>query len=163
MVSFLLSLAPFVLVLVIFLAADYVIPQSTGLVNLTALLATAPWTGMKLHLCKTDFTPTPLTVLTDYSAAQADFTGYAARTLTFGAPFIDSAGNIVATAIVSYLCTDAVTPNQIYTCYATDTAAAVLMFGSRIDGSPKVFAKAGDGLSLVVTVNLLDGTIVTVG
>jgi hypothetical protein len=163
MVPFVLSLLPFVIVAVIFLSAAYVTPTAADLLDLTAVLATAPWMGMKLHLCTTNFTPTKTNVLADFTPGEATFVGYSAQTITFGTPYIDASGNAVATALVSFSSTANTTPNTLYTCYATNTAGSTLQFSARLDNAPIAIVETGDGISLAITVNLADGTIVVVG
>jgi hypothetical protein len=58
-----------------------------GLTDKRTLLALAP-----LKLFKSSFTPGPASVVADFDAAEADFTGYAAVALSWSAVGIDSDG-----------------------------------------------------------------------
>ncbi len=160
---FLLSILPFAIIVAVFLSAAIITPTAQELTNLTTILATAPWTAMKMHLSTNNFIPNPANVLMDYSSGEATFVGYAAQTITFGTPYNDSSGNAVATALVKFNCTASTTPNSCFTCYATNTAGTTLQFGSALDNSPVNFNFPGDGLTLLITVNLADGTISVVG
>lgn len=141
----------------------YVRPLAADLVDLATLLASANWTAMKFHLCKTNFTPTPASILTDYSAAEADFVGYSAQTVTFAGPHLDAAKNAVAEALVNFLCTSNATPNSLYTFYVTNTASSLLIFGGVLDGAPINIIGPGDGTSQLISAQLGQGTVETVG
>lgn len=143
--------------------ANLVYPNAEQLIDLAAILASAPWTAMKLHLCKLDISPTKATLLADLVAQEADFVGYSAQTLTFSAGHVDDVGNVVALAMANFLCTANTTPNTLYTFYVTNTAGSVLMFSGRLDDAPLPIVNAGDGLALVVAAQLGGGTCVPVG
>lgn len=81
---------------------------------LTELIAGAFGTSSKLRLFKDTFSPTPNNVEADFIAAEADFVGYVAGTLTYGPVGLDAAGEAVSySSRVEFQATDATTPNSI--------------------------------------------------
>ncbi len=141
----------------------YVQPIAEALVDLATLLASTNWTAMKLHLSTNNFTPSKNNVLTDYSSGEANFVGYSAQSVTFGAPHTDPAGNVVATALASFLCSASTTPNSLYTYYLTNTAGTVLIAGGVLDNAPVNIANVGDGTSQVIEAMLGQGNVTEVG
>jgi len=79
-----------------------------------------------LKLFKSDFTPTRDSVVGDFAAAEADFTGYAAVALSWSAVGIgaDLRPTIISTRAF-FQATDAVTPNEIGGAWL-ETAAGAL-------------------------------------
>lgn len=73
--------------------------------------------GAKCGLFANNYTPTGSSVKADLTLPT--FTGYAlSAALTWGTPFVRGDGKVVVPAAsVQFVCTDAVTPNQIYGYY----------------------------------------------
>jgi len=70
--------------------------------------------GAKLHLFKSGFTPTFNSVAADFAAQECDFTGYAASTLTWSAPGLDSTGQPITISDRAFFqATDALAPNTV--------------------------------------------------
>jgi hypothetical protein len=96
--------------------------QAGAIVRLTALLADLGVTA-KVHLFKTGFSPTPNNVKADFTAQEADFTGYTSATLTFSAVGIDVNGVVSSlTNRCFFQATDAVSPNTIGGFWIEDSA-----------------------------------------
>ena len=83
----------------------------------------------KVHLIKAPFSPTKDTVVGDFDAIEADFTGYAAAAWgAWGGVGINSIGQAEVTATeLEWHPTDDVTPNTIYGEYYTNAAGTVLL------------------------------------
>lgn len=80
--------------------------------------------GATLHLYKNDLVPNQNSVLADFVANEADFTGYAAATLTWSAAGVDGEGNYVSLSNRAYFAaTDAVKPNIVAGAWLQDGAA----------------------------------------
>lgn len=93
---------------------------SLGLLR-TALLAA------KLKLYQSTFTPTRSSLIADFNAAEADFTGYAAATIVWSAVGIDAGNNARSTGSRAfYQATDAVTPNVIGGCWLEDSTGVLV-------------------------------------
>lgn len=72
----------------------------------------------KLHLYKSSFTPNVNSVEADFEAAEADFTGYAAVTLTWGTAGRDANGNAISVSSRALFQATAGTPaNTIGGCW----------------------------------------------
>jgi hypothetical protein len=86
--------------------------------------------AVKVHLYKNNLNPDPTTPLATFTAAQADYTGYAAVSVgVWGAPYIaiDGLAHVTAPS-KQFQATDAVNPNTIYGAYATNTGGTVLIY-----------------------------------
>lgn len=79
-----------------------------------------------LHLFQSSYIPTPSNPLADYTAAEADYTAYAAQTFTtwFDAILAPGSGYMILSPAVQFQtgATDPVTPNVIGGCYLVDVA-----------------------------------------
>lgn len=81
--------------------------------NKLATLLTA-LVGAKLKLYQSSFAPVQNSPLSAFAAAEADFAGYAAATLTWSAMGVQGDGTPSAVSSRAFFqATDAVTPNQI--------------------------------------------------
>ena len=138
-------------------------PNTAALVDLAAILASTDWTAPKLHLSKANIVPDKTTILTDLSADEADFDGYAAESVTFSDPYIDGLGNVVATCIASWVSTGNTTPNTLYTAYLTNTGGTKLLMAGVLDGAPIPITGLGSGYSIALSVSLGGGNSETVG
>jgi hypothetical protein len=104
-----------------------------------------------VHLGKTDMTVDRNTTKTELTATEADYTGYAAETVTWLAPSLADDGNIeVIGTVGEFRPTDDVVDNAIYTLWvlSADTGTP-LCFAARFDNAPLPMAGPLD--SLIVT------------
>lgn len=112
-----------------------VIPNSEWEDILNALVAAlAPWNGGKLHLFKTNVTPSPAMVIGDL--VEADFTGYAASTAVVwgAAAFLpDGTAVVVGDAKTFETGSPSTVLNTIYGWYFTDSAGTTLLFARKLD------------------------------
>jgi len=93
--------------------------------------------ALKVHLVKGDITPTPGVPLATYTAAEADYTGYATEDVTWLDPVINDAGQVELIGTVpEFRPTASTVGNSIYGLFVTDTAGAVLKFAGRFDNPP---------------------------
>jgi hypothetical protein len=114
----------------------------SALARLATMLGAAPLLAPVIKLFQNDFTPTPTSVIGDFTIAS--FSGYADVTGAFGAPGIDPSGNAVAPHPCVWS-TDGVTPGAAYGLYIVDSAGN-LVAGARFDDAPYNFVNAGDQL-----------------
>jgi hypothetical protein len=77
--------------------------------------------GQSFRLYKAAYTPTVGTVLADLTEIEADFTGYVAKTLTMTQGYVDPLSTPISQSqLLSFVATDAVTPNDIYGWFVDD-------------------------------------------
>jgi len=131
-------------------------PNLAQITDLGVLLGAIPWSTAKLHLCTTNFNPSPTNVIGDFTPGEATFVGYAAKTLTWTLPYIDSDGNVVSNSSATFIMTAATTPNVVYVVYITDSAGAVLLASWVLD-TPMSFSVVNDGISIEPYIQLLGG------
>lgn len=105
-------------------------------------------TTAKCKLFQNNYTPTPSSVVADFTAAT--YVGNATATLTFDAPSVSDDGHVETHATpAAWRPTNGVTPNTIYGLYITDTTGADLLFACRFDGAP---LPMNDSLDVIITV-----------
>lgn len=123
-----------------------VIPTTQRLLSLEDIRVNLLDTG-SLRLYQNNFTPSPTSVLGDFTVATFD--GYANKAIAaWGAVFLDPLG--LATTIAplqTFTMTGATTPNIVYGAYYLDKNGA-LMWAERF-AVPVNFAAAGNTLPLV--------------
>jgi hypothetical protein len=86
--------------------------------TLTTMLAGAPWAGAKLHLYQSSFAPNKGNVAADFTAAEANFTGYAPVALTYSAIGLDSNSDVASLSNRAFFqASDGVSPNTIGGCW----------------------------------------------
>jgi hypothetical protein len=92
-----------------------VVPQSQLMAMLTTLITTPnEWFGLTCHLFLNSFTPTPSSLLADFVAAEATFTGYAAQALVWLAPENNGALNAdIPSQLLQFLSTAVPSPQTI--------------------------------------------------
>lgn len=82
-----------------------------------------------LHLFKSDLDPNPSTPLSEYTAAEADYDGYAAETLAaWNDPILaPGTGYMIGSPLVQFACADPFTGggNTIGGCYLVDSAGKI--------------------------------------
>jgi len=117
---------------------DFVFPTTLSVSSLTALVAAGPPAGLLngavIELFQNDIVPSPSTLLADYTLA--DYDGYAAEAITWGAVSISDDGDPEVIGIAGeFRPTGATTPNAIYGCLILSGAGALLA-AARFDDAP---------------------------
>lgn len=132
------------------------VPIEQQLLDLAAKIALADYVGAKLHLYSNDLTPDQNTVLGDFT--ECVYTGYAALTVTWSAPFIDE-NNIPASSGGEKLFpqTGVVAVDTCYGAFLTDTAGTQLLGSFRLDDPPFAFDALGKALTLTIKLTMPDG------
>lgn len=129
-----------------------VFPNTELLAELNEHAATGNvWDGAKLHLYKTQLALSPTMVIGDFTAAECDFTGYAASaTLVWGTAFINPSGiPTIDAASVNFVGGSPFTvANTVYGWYLTDGAGTTLIAARQFDQPINVSA-AGVGFSVL--------------
>jgi hypothetical protein len=86
----------------------------------------------RLHLFQNNITPTPLSLLTDFTEATYD--GYANQTQPYaGGPFRETDGSFSIRTLANFAMTGSTTPNIIYGYYVTDNPNTGLLFAGKFD------------------------------
>lgn len=99
-----------------------------------------------IGLYKNDFSPTPSSVVGDFTAA--DFDGYAlSAELVWGEVFLDEEGNAITLAQLLQFHADSpfTEPNTIYGYYAVDAGGGGLIYSERFE-DPVPIASADDAV-----------------
>ncbi len=105
--------------------------------DIAAVAAVGYLNGAEIHLTKTELALPPDIPLAALVAAEADFTGYAAPTITWDTPGLSADGTVeVLTTPVIFQPTDAVTPNNIYAVFITNAAVSAWYFVGPVDNAP---------------------------
>jgi hypothetical protein len=119
-----------------------------------------PLNGAKLHLIQTPV-PAPLnrsTVLATLITAEATYTGYGAKSITWSTPTYNEAGQIeMLGTTAAFAPTGTSVTNNIGGWFLTDTAGAVLECCGLFDGAPIPMASALNQLTPVIRYNPLTG------
>jgi len=113
-----------------------------------------------VKLFQTGFVPTPETVVADLDAAEADYTTYAAETITaFGDPILSIAGGaqITAPGVQFTLAATPATPNTIGG-YWIETAGGDVVLIRQFD-TPVPMVEAAQGLIIAPTIVVPNGTV----
>jgi hypothetical protein len=117
----------------------------------SASVATGIHYHAKIDLFKGDITPTRDTLLSVYTAAKADYTGYGSDTVTWNAPSRADDGSIeVVGTMPEFRPSDAVAPNIIYGFWETLAGDGSLGFAARFDGAPLPMEDALDAIVLTL-------------
>lgn len=115
--------------------------------------------GATLRLFQNNFTPTPLSLVGDFT--ECNFTGYGAKTaLTTWRTWndADDASQVVDQTIIELFAAGAISaPQTAYGWYLTDAAGTVLLAWGRFD-EPYTFIANGDKLPVSPAVKLLLNT-----
>lgn len=107
--------------------ADAADTLAAELAALTARLVTLA--GAELHLYQSTFVPDENSLLADFTAAEADYTGYASVVLTYSAIALDEDGGYVAvTNRAFFQATDAVSPNTIGGAWVETAGAGLIEY-----------------------------------
>lgn len=136
-----------------------VLPKAFQLQILDDQMGGADFTGAKLHLFKNDLLPDDETVLADFVAA--DFSGYAAKTLTWGDAYFDSNGVPVSSAGEQAFEQTGATGCLVYGGWVTDTAGTKLLWSARLPNAPQPLVDAGDVLPLIARSSIDGGLLIT--
>lgn len=132
--------------------------MSTSFIPLSGCLANATqqqtaFAESILHLFKSTFSPTPSNVLADYTAAEADYTGYEALTLTAWLSPILAPGNgfMINSPEVQFSTGDTApaTGNLIGGCYLVDSTGALRL--TIVFASPVPMELAYQGIPISLT------------
>lgn len=106
--------------------------------------------GLKVDLYQSNVAITPNTLLATLVAQIATFGGYAQGVVTWDLPSLDGTGAVVVVGnLTVWRPTDAVTPNNIFGCYATLAVGGALAFAVHLDEAPVSMASALNQLQLV--------------
>lgn len=115
----------------------------------SASIANGPLYQAQCRLFNADIPVDAATPLATLVAAEADYTGYAAGSSTFGGPFRADDGAIeMVSQQMSFRPTDAVTPNNIWGLFVTNAAGTNLLFVSRFDNPPVPMGSALDDIKV---------------
>lgn len=139
------------------MASNLKFPKAGPLDMLALVIAGADFTAAKLHLFSNDITPNENTLLTDF--VECVFTGYAAASLTWSAPFFDANGVPVSTPGEKLFVQTGATGDTCYGGYITNTAGTKLLAAGRITDAPFPFVVSGNALPITVKVGLGIGSI----
>ncbi len=122
---------------------------NVGANDLLALLQTA-MANSTLHLCKAVVPDDPATVLADLTAIEADYTGYAAKTIVaFSGPFdIPDVGASILSPLENFSPTGTAVANTIYGGWLQD-AAGNLLFAFQLP-TPTPLTSPTDVLSVIL-------------
>lgn len=137
--------------------SSIVIPPAQLLAEVALKVLEADYVGAKLHLYSNDMTPTPASVLGDFT--ECVFSGYSAKTVVWSAAFYDE-NNVPASSGGEALFTmSGATPDVAYGAFLTDTAGTKLLWSARLDTPPFSFVKTGDTLAVSNKMGLTTGTL----
>jgi hypothetical protein len=141
--------------------ASLVMPNAIQITQLTALLGAVPYSTAKLHLCSLQFPILPTTPLSAFTAGEAAWGGYAPKVLTWGTPYLNQAGNVVADALATFIQTVATPTETDFMAFITDTGTTELLASWILD-VPLNFTGIGTGGSLQISMGLNNGTALNV-
>ena len=114
-----------------------------------ALIALLLADEIKLRLGKNNITVGKSTVIGDFT--EADFTGYAAVSITWGTVAVDGSHNAYSDITpITFTRSSGATSNTIYTWYVTNSAGSVLYAGRTLD-TPIPMTVNGDQLTISLT------------
>lgn len=101
------------------------------------------------------------TTQTELETAEADFTGYAAATITWNDPSVAADGTVeVVSDQIEFRPTDDVTPNEIYDIWIAKNGAGELLFAAEFDGAPLPMGNSEDSLFLNIRFRPADDSMV---
>lgn len=110
---------------------------------------TAP-ENLVLKLYQNNITPSDTDVAGTYT--EANFTGYAAITLTGASWNAPSAGTITYSAQQTFTCSGA-SSNNIYGYYVIQTTSGTLLYSERDASAPFAIANSGDAVKITPTIS----------
>lgn len=115
----------------------------------------APLKNLHLRLFKADITPDRTTELATLVAGEADYSGYAADTVTFSvAERADSGPIEIVSTLAKYDCTASTTTNNIFGLFGTLDGDDSLALMGRFDGAPLPMADALDHIRVQLRVRI---------
>lgn len=107
-----------------------------------------PLVGTKLHLYTNNVAPTKVNVPSDFT--EPTYVGYAALSITWGAPARDPAGNISTdSGLEVFQMSNALLPTTVYGYFITDTAGTHFLMGE-LFASPQQLVDTLSILAFVV-------------
>jgi hypothetical protein len=99
--------------------------------------------------------------LATFTGVVATYNTYAAQAITWDAGSVAQDGTVeFVGAALTFRPTDAVTPNQIWGLYITDTTAAFLLFAGQFDGAPLPMVSTLNQIIIHVRYRPATGTVV---
>lgn len=110
---------------------------------------TAPQ-NLVLRLYQNNITPSDTDTAATYT--EANFTGYAAITLTGASWNAASAGTITYSAQQTFTCSGA-SSNSIYGYYVTQASSGTLLYSERDASAPFTIANTGDAVKITPTIS----------
>ncbi|MDE3022473.1 MAG: hypothetical protein KGI54_11510 [Pseudomonadota bacterium] len=110
---------------------------------------TAPQ-NLVLRLYQNNITPSDTDTAATYT--EANFTGYAAITLTGASWNAASAGTITYSAQQTFTCSGA-SSNSIYGYYVTQAVSGTLLYSERDASAPFTIANTGDAVKITPTIS----------
>lgn len=113
--------------------ADGVTLIESEIEQLAGLLASGPWSGAKMGLCTSNFTPAPTDVLATFTAGEPTVSGYARQNLTgWSTPTLDGSNRAVSEAdLVTFLNMDSIPTGTIYVWFFVDSGGTLALMGGR--------------------------------
>lgn len=110
-------------------------------------------TALKLHLYKTNVTPTTSSVLGDFT--ECDFAGYAAQSVvTWGAASLAAHVAAIVAAANTFTRSTTGSGQTVYGYYVTDNGITILLWAELDPAAPITLTNSGD--SYTVTLKLTD-------
>lgn len=104
-------------------------------------------TAIRIHLFKSNTTPTTSSVLGDFT--EADFAGYAAQDLvTWAAPSVAAHVARMTAANRTFTRSTTGAAQNIYGYYVTDNSDTVLLWAERDGAAPIILTNAGDSYTI---------------
>lgn len=112
-------------------------------------------TAIRIHLFKSNTTPSTASVIGDFT--EADFAGYSAQNLvTWAAPSVTSHVARMTAANRTFTRSTTGTAQNIYGYYVTDNSDTVLLWAERDGAAPIVLTNAGDSYTITPALSQQD-------
>jgi hypothetical protein len=123
--------------------------------RLTTALGAVPLLAPKMGLFKNNIVPTPSNVLADFT--EADFTGYAQQSITWGAVGVDQSGIPVGPGTVTFTQTAVTVSEIVYGMFIVDSTGAIV--GAALFDTPVNFGAVGAFAVVTVLFGLVAGAV----
>jgi hypothetical protein len=105
--------------------------------DIAAVAAVGYLSGAKLHLTKASLDITPAIPLASLTAAEANFTGYAATAIVWDVPGFSTDNKVEVVSVpIIFRPTDGVTPNSVFACWISNSGGTVWYFAGVLNPSP---------------------------
>lgn len=133
---------------------DIVVPDVGEVALLAILRAEFNSAYVHYHLYQTDITPSETDILTDYSANEADYSGYGYQSVgAFGTPSTSSGTTSMVAGGLLFQHNGGATSNTIYGYYVTDVSDAELLWAEKFSSS-KTMATTADKIMVTPRLEL---------